>query len=61
MQELTNRETRKISGGMDGVPYHYKSQRIILPPWPNESNEPIESLGPLPNPPQPRGLPQFGG
>ena len=58
MQELTRRETREIGGGMDGVPYHYKSQRIILPPWPLETREPFERA---PDRPLPRRLPQFGG
>lgn len=58
MQELTKLQTREIGGGMDGVPYHYKSQRIILPPWPHEPREPLERP---PIPPLPRRLPQFGG
>ena len=54
MKELTESQMQEVGGGMDGVPYHYRSQRVILPPWPRELPEPREC------PPPPMPIPSFG-
>ena len=55
MYELTESQALEVGGGMDGVPYHYKSQRVILPPWPHDPPEPLEYS------PPPMPVPNFGG
>ena len=54
MYELTESQALEVGGGMDGVPHHYKSQRVILPPWPHDPPEPREY------PPPPMPMPSFG-
>ena len=56
MYELTESQTLEIGGGRDGVPYHYGSQRLILPPL--EIERPLEPVR-YPGPPEP--MPSFGG
>lgn len=55
MYELTESQALEVGGGMDGVPYHYKSQRVILPPWPQDERQ----LEPPNYEPPNRTLPQF--
>ena len=56
MYELTEPQTLEVGGGLDGVPYHYGSQRMILPPV--EFEPPIE---PVRYPGLPEPMPSFGG
>ena len=57
MNELTADQVQDVGGGLDGVPYHYKSQRVILPPWPVPDTrlEPPDYTTPS------KTLPSFGG
>ena len=55
MYELTAGQTQAVGGGAPRVPYHYKSQRLIVPPWP-ESEEQLEP--PNYEPPS-KDMPQF--
>ena len=58
MYELTEGQVQEVGGGMDGVPYHYGSQRLILPPWPQDRPLPHEPPPPVPE--MPRRIPSFG-
>ena len=55
MNELTADQVQNVGGG--GVPYHYKSQRVILPPWP----VPDTRLEPPDYTPPSWTIPSFGG
>ena len=56
MYELTESQTLEIGGGLEGIPYHYKSQRLIPPPV--ETERPFEPVR-YPGPPMP--FPPFSG
>ena len=56
MYELTEGQAQEVGGGMDGIPYHYGSQRLILPPWPQD--RPLPHDPPFSEPPEP--VPSFG-
>ncbi len=55
MYELTESQALEVGGGMDGVPYHYKSQRFIPPTWPQDEGE----LEPPNYQPVNKTMPQF--
>ena len=55
MYELTAGQTQEVGGGSPKVPYHHESQRIVLPPWPQDQDR----LDPPNYEPPNRTLPQF--
>lgn len=58
MYELTESQALEVGGGMDGVPYDYQSQRVIVS-WsrdPRDVHNPYEP--PDCSPPSP--IPSFG-
>ena len=56
MYELTEGQAQEVGGGIDGIPYPYGSQRLILPPWPQDC--PFPHALPFPQPPEP--IPSIG-